>query len=107
MYGGIEPTEDELKCFNNHMKTFDQLIGDNIYLTGDTLTIADISIFSNILFIQFTEYDLSGLTNFNRWMTTLQTTLPFFNEVFMSATPQEFQEFAAKAKEYLKRKMNE
>ena len=104
---GVEPPPEKLVAFDNNMKLADQLIGDNKYLTGDHLTIADLSILANTVFIIFSSVDLSGYPNFRRWANYLQTSLPYFADIFMSATPDQIQAYSLKAKEYLNRKFNE
>ena len=108
MFAGIEPTEEKMKGFRSHLNILDQLIGDNKYLTGADLTIADISMLANTqLFPQCC--DVSELSNFIRWLANLQTEVQPFNEVFMSPSKEELQRFMERAQQvgYLKRKMNE
>ena len=81
MTTGVDPSEDKVNAFKNNLKLLDQLIGDNKFLTGSDLTIADFSVLATTQVLFFIEYDLTDYPNFKRWSTTHQSELPFYGEV--------------------------
>ena len=81
MFSGVDPPEDKLNALKNNLKLMDQLIGDNKFLTGSNLTIADLSIVATTSILDFMEFDVSDYPNFKRWFSTLKSELQYFNEV--------------------------
>ena len=81
MFTGVDPSEDKVNAFKNNLKLLDQLIGDNKYLTGSELTIADLTVLMTVGGLHFTQYDLTDYPNFKRWSTELPSELPFYGEV--------------------------
>ena len=100
---GMEATEDQIKAFKNNMKIMDDLIGQKKYLTGNELTIADLSILANTVMLDLTKYDVSEYTNFNRWRAQLKNELPYYEEVnhFEEAY---LQDIIKKHKEHMQKK---
>ena len=81
MMTGVEATEDKTNPFRNNMKIMDDLIGQNKYLTGNELTIADLSLLAASVMLDLTKYDVSEYKNFNRWRAQLKNELPYYEEV--------------------------
>ncbi|XP_054159967.1 uncharacterized protein LOC128958177 [Oppia nitens] len=79
---GIEPTEQTFKTFETTLKLLDQLIGDNKYLAGDQLTIADLSVLASTTLLAINDYvDFDDHPNLKRWFETLANELPYFDEI--------------------------
>ena len=81
MFSGVDPPEDKLNAYKNNLKLMDQLIGDNKFLTGSNLTIADLSIVATTSLLNFMEFDVTDYPNFKRWRSTLESELQYYNEV--------------------------
>ena len=105
LYLGVDPGEDRINALKNNLSILDQLIGDNKYVTGDQLTIADLTILANTWVMITSGYDLKAYPNFKRWITGLESELKYFDEVLRSATKQDFEEWAQN-KDYLKKLLN-
>ncbi|CAG2166244.1 unnamed protein product [Oppiella nova] len=104
-FGGADPPEDKIIAMKNNLKLFDQLIGDNKYLTGDDLTIADLALLVTNSALLLANVDLSEYPNVKRWLTSLTTGLPYFTE-FNVFDPKEMEVWVAKSQAYLKRQFN-
>ncbi len=63
------------------MKLLDTLIGDNKYVAGTHLTIADLSFLASSTVFLATDYDLSDYPNVKEWLERLQTELPYFDQI--------------------------
>ncbi len=63
------------------MKLLDTLIGDNKYVAGTHLTIADLSLLASSTGFTVSDYDLSDYPNVKEWFERLQTELPYFDEI--------------------------
>ncbi|CAG2104324.1 unnamed protein product [Medioppia subpectinata] len=73
VFVGVEPLEEKVKAFKDILKVLDETIGDNKYLTGNELTIADLSLLAGTIYIEWAEYDLKEFPNYNRWYSNLKT----------------------------------
>ena len=79
MVEGVAQTHDKVIAFKNDFNFLDQLIGDNKYLTGEEVTIADFAVLATIeLFClgHFSEYQ-----NIIRWSESLKSELPYYKEI--------------------------
>ena len=64
---GASSNEKKLNAFKEKLSLFDTLIGQNKYLLGDKLTIADLSIFGGLSIFPGINFDNSEYHNFKRW----------------------------------------
>ncbi|CAG2169353.1 unnamed protein product [Oppiella nova] len=101
---GVDPPQDKVDAVNNIIKIIDTVIGDNKYLTGDELTIADLSLLAGTIYIEWAQYDLSEYPNYQRWYSYLKTDLAYFAEINEFSEEEKHQmvdkvraKFAAKA----------
>ncbi|CAG2117079.1 unnamed protein product [Medioppia subpectinata] len=78
---GTEPAADKLAKLDESLKAINTLIGANRYLTGDQLTIADLSLLSLTSYIDKGSIDISPYPNYQRWVQTLQQELPYYDEI--------------------------
>jgi len=81
LFRGIEPTEEKVQAVKNNLKLLDTLIGDNKYVAGTHLTIADLSFLASSTVFVATDYDLSDYPHVKEWLERLQTELPYFDEI--------------------------
>ncbi|CAG2108092.1 unnamed protein product [Medioppia subpectinata] len=103
-FGGVDPPEEKVIAYKNLLKQLDQLIGDNKYLVGDHLTIADIAVLVTSSMLLMVNYDLTDYPNLGRWLRTLTTELPYFAEI--NIFPKEdMDKWVARSGHYLKRKI--
>ncbi len=63
IFCGIEPTEAQLKSFNDNLKLLDTLIGGNGYVTKNTVTIADLSLLASVSNLFLTDYHMTDYPN--------------------------------------------
>ncbi|XP_054165579.1 glutathione S-transferase 1-like [Oppia nitens] len=79
---GAPVAEDKVTAYKNALKVIDGLIGTNKYLTGNDLTIADLSLLAAAVPHDWLPaFDLSDVPNFNRWYNQLKGELSYFDEV--------------------------
>ena len=78
---GIPASEFGVKQFKEALKLTDQLIGDNHYLVGDQLTLADLSLLALTKSVHSLDYDLSEYPNLVRWVKGLHSELPYSKEI--------------------------
>ena len=107
MFTGVDPSPDKVVAQNNNLKLMDELIGSNKYLTGDHLTIADLSIVAlNNQLPNF--YDMTNYPNIKRWLSTISE-LPYFGQINFSLPKEQLEALktTSTATEYFKRKLNE
>ena len=74
-------SEESKTKFNDTMKLLDQLIGNNKYVAGSDLTIADLSVLASTNSLIILDMDLSPYPNFKTWITGLTEELPYFDEI--------------------------
>ncbi|CAG2107676.1 unnamed protein product [Medioppia subpectinata] len=93
--GGDQPA-DKLATFHGTLKLLDQvLIGQNKYLVGDNVTIADLSLLSMWVYLEKYGIDISPYANFQRWAAGLRAELPYYDEC-NSISQSEWDEFIAR-----------
>jgi len=97
MMTGVDPPEDKVNALKNSLKVLDQLIGSNRYVTGDQLTIADLSLLATTTYLDWGDYDLSEYANYKRWFNALKSELKYYQEV-NGITKEELNETMAKYK---------
>ncbi|CAG2113888.1 unnamed protein product [Medioppia subpectinata] len=95
---GVEPHENSVKNFKNNFKVLDTFIGDNKYVAGNELTIADISYLSTLTALALNDYkELDDFPNVKNWFFRIQKELPYFDEV-NGKIPELIKQFAASKK---------
>ncbi|XP_013790611.2 glutathione S-transferase 1-like [Limulus polyphemus] len=67
--------------FKEALIIFEQFIGDKKYVTGDSLTLADISILAGLTFLEVIDYKIHGFQKVQDWLQRLETELPYYNEI--------------------------
>lgn len=104
----MEPSAEKVLAFDNKLKQMNQLIGGNKFLTGDQLTIADLSIAAfNHQLPEF--YDLTDYPNIKRWLSTVSTELPYFEEINFVIQKERLTKamLTSEYQQYFRRKLNE
>ena len=82
MIRGIEPTEEQIINYKNTLKLFDTLIGENKYVGGDHLTLADLALVSTSTILSINHFqDIQDLPSLKAWYERLSNDLPYFQEV--------------------------
>ena len=82
MFRGTPVTEQHIKSLQDNLKLLDTLIGQNKYVAGNELTIADLSILASTTFLGLKDYkDLENVPNVKEWYFRLQKELPYYEEV--------------------------
>ena len=75
------PDEEKNQKFKDALTLLDNFIGSNGYVAGDKMTIADLSIFSGLTFVEaLLGYDLTAWKNIDMWMAKLKV-LPYHEEI--------------------------
>lgn len=97
---GAPPNEDKLKAFKEKLELLDKLIGQNKYVTGDNLTIADLSIFAGLSIFPVINFDYSEYQNVKRWYDDLMKENPIISELNKKVT-EGLAEFQQKVKKLL------
>jgi len=93
VFAGVAPDQEKHQKFKQDMRLLDLFIGDDPYVTGDELTIADLSLFSSLCGINVClEYDFSQWKNVSRWMKKLEKELPYNKEINIVPTLQLLEE---------------
>ena len=105
LFTGKPATEEVLKAFNDNLKLANQLIGDNKYLLGDHLTIADLSVLATTSGLISTDHDFTDIPNVKRWIKDLISTLPYYSEI-NNFEPAELMAYFGKIKEFLAKSLN-
>ncbi|CAG2170513.1 unnamed protein product [Oppiella nova] len=78
---GLEMSEENKTKFNDTIKLLDQLIGNNKYVAGSDLTIADLSLLATTNTLIVLGVDVSSYPNFKTWITGLTKELSYFDEI--------------------------
>ncbi|CAG2178736.1 unnamed protein product, partial [Oppiella nova] len=81
MFAGVDPPQDVVTNLKNNLKVLDLIIGANHYVTGDELTIADLSLLATGTYMDWLELDVSEFANYKRWYTTVHKELPYFHQI--------------------------
>jgi glutathione S-transferase len=80
----------------------DAIIGDNNYVTGDELTIADLSLLASSTVFAIANFDLSGYKNVENWIKRLQNELDYYEEI--SGDRQAVEDYTNKIREKFTKK---
>jgi len=80
-FRNAEPTEEAVEKLKTNLKLLDTFIGDNGYVAGKHVTIADISILSGATAFTIANYDLIDYPNVKEWYERIQIELPYFAEL--------------------------
>jgi glutathione S-transferase len=76
------PDEEKHKSFKQALTFLDVFIGDNDYVAGSRLTIADLAILASLTFPLYVfDYDYGEWKNISRWLSKLQTELSYYSEL--------------------------
>ncbi|CAG2170514.1 unnamed protein product [Oppiella nova] len=102
---GSEMSEENKTKFNDTIKLLDQLIGNNKYVTGSGLTIADLSLLATTSLLIIFDMDLSPYPNFKTWLTGLSEELPYYDEINKFEN-EDIMGFMAKMTAFFLEKMN-
>ena len=97
---GAPASEDKLKAFKDKLELLDKLIGQNKYVTGDDLTIADLSIFAGLSIFPIINFDYSEYPNLRRWYDDLMKEHPIISELNKKVT-EGLAEFQQKIKKLI------
>ena len=82
LYKGVDPSEQEVTNFKNNLKLLDTLIGDNKYVTGNELTIADLSVLASTTVLAINDFsDLNDVPNVKQWFDRIRKELHYYQEV--------------------------
>ena len=82
LFRGTEPTEQQTTNYKNNLKLMDTLIGANKYVTGNELTIADLSVLASTTILEINDYkDLTDYPNLKAWFDRIRKELPYYEEV--------------------------
>jgi len=74
--------EEKHKAFKQSLDYLNGFLEGNKYVAGNDLTIADLSIVSNVSTIQLlADFDFSNWKNIVQWLKTLEKELPYFEEI--------------------------
>ena len=82
MFAKQAPDEEKHKKVKEAITFLDGFIGNQSYVAGDKLTIADLSIFAGLTFVEiFADYSFGEWKNVSRWMDKLKKELPYHQEI--------------------------
>ncbi|CAG2171953.1 unnamed protein product [Oppiella nova] len=82
IFRGVEPHENAVKNFKNNFNVLNDFIGNNKYVAGNELTIADISFLASLTVLAINDYkDLDEFPNVKNWFFRVQKELPYFDDV--------------------------
>ena len=85
----LDPNPDKVKQAGEMLKEFhahaDKLLGENEYLCGDRITIADTVAFAMFFVSEYTTYDFSEFSNLCRWYNQIKARPSF--DVVMEKIP--------------------
>jgi len=79
---GIEPTELQITTYHKNLQLLDTLIGDQKYVAGNELTIADLSVLATLGILVVNDYkDLDAVPHVKTWFKRMEKELSYYNEV--------------------------
>ena len=81
MFSG-KPGDEAAKADVNKQLSYlntDTPIARGVFVAGDNMTIADISLLSSVCFLETVDFDLSDFTNLLEWMHKMKAE-PFYTE---------------------------
>ncbi len=99
---GKKFSDESLSSLKNALKVLDAIIGDNNYVTGDELTIADLSLLASSTVFAIANFDLSGYKNVENWIKRLQNELDYYEEI--SGDRQAVEDYTNKIREKFTKK---
>jgi len=74
--------EETHNNYKKNLKLIDQLIGDKPYLTGNGLTLADLTLLATTANIEWYEdFDFNEYPNYRDWSFRLKSALPYYDEI--------------------------
>ncbi|XP_022239301.1 glutathione S-transferase 1-like [Limulus polyphemus] len=72
---------DQEKKLKEALGYFEQFIGDNNYVAGNSLTLADLSVLGSLTVLDLIDYKIEGFPKVQSWLQRMETELPYYNEV--------------------------
>ncbi|CAG2162694.1 unnamed protein product [Oppiella nova] len=79
---GLQVPEETHNNYKKNLKLIDQLIGDKPYLTGNGLTLADLTLLATTANIEWYEdFDFNEYPNYRDWSFRLKSALPYYEEI--------------------------
>ena len=99
MMTGSDPPEDKVTAHKKNLELLDQLIGNNKYLAGNDLTLADLSVLATLSYADIAKYDMSAYKNVERWRSQLKKEVKSYDEINVFTDEEikvAFEKFAAK-----------
>jgi len=75
----VDPEKE--KAFREKLAILNGFLEGRNYLVGEKRTLADLSIYSTLTFLETLNYDLSEFTNITEWINRLKGELPYNKEV--------------------------
>ncbi|PSN29674.1 hypothetical protein C0J52_26681 [Blattella germanica] len=81
MWLGQEPDQAKYQKFQEAVKLLDTFLEGNTWVTGETLTIADIDLVTTISSAEIFGFDLKPYPNVARWFAKAKKTLPGYEEI--------------------------
>jgi glutathione S-transferase len=78
---GKFPIEEKMIEYKKLMRVFDRMVAEKHYITGEHLTIADLTLMATIHKIHVFRFEVNEFQNVWRWFSTLRTELPYFDEI--------------------------
>ena len=95
---------EKVEIFNGKLALLDGLIGSNQFVTGDTLSLADLALVSTLSLVMeetpiYMKIQLMmEKPNIDRWLSDLKSSLPYYDEINKEASQQ--------LKEFIEAKMS-
>ncbi|KAK8779760.1 hypothetical protein V5799_018901 [Amblyomma americanum] len=85
--GSTKATEEEVSDFEqNALKGFEHLVGDDKFAIGDKLTLADLSLISNLaIALENTFVDSAKFPKLASYYERVKSELPYFEEIYRPA----------------------
>ncbi|XP_054712243.1 glutathione S-transferase 1-like [Uloborus diversus] len=80
VYTGAAPDPEKLQKFKDALSIFEELLSRTAYAAGDHITLADISMISNLTSTEVIDFDFSEFPKVSSWMQKMKGELPDYHE---------------------------
>ena len=80
VWGGVKsPDAEKLEKFKGSVTMLETFLGDNDYLTGDKVTLADLSVIASLSTLEVIDFDYGPWAKLKAWMDRMRA-LPYYKE---------------------------
>jgi len=81
LFAGKAADEEKHPKFKDTLTVLDEILGTSKFVSGNEVSLADISIIASLSFAESADYDFSEWKNVSNWLASIKKELPYYESV--------------------------